>query len=386
MKAKFKKSITTRSTTTLFAISMLGILMTSTITMPYNSNVAIVHAATDSTAIMKKINGVKSGSYTYYYNSKNLVREDKEGKVQKLTDKITGDFYVTDNYIYYVTLDEGHLYSMKKDGSDKQRLAKSVRGILRIEGEHIYYRSSSLAIYRININGKGKEKILGITNSYNYIFSNGRMYYVSRVKDPKGNVSGYNISSVNMAGKNKKTYITIPVSDQGYDNFGFVTSKNYVYISSSTAIYKIDQVGKVHELYTSKAGESLEVLYASDNQAYFKVTARDSNTTLIQKIKANGSISTFVDCNDIGFSVDQGVKLEKSDGYFILYCYGDDSKGRAYILHKNGNLLREVPNKIKSFKHADISKVIIRDTNIYVSYIDPESGSTVYRTYGLNNE
>ena len=140
-----------------------------------------VHAAAISKDMLM-MEGKVSGQYTYYYDGK-AVRRTKDGKTsKKLTDKITGDFYLSGSNLYYLDDAKGAIYSRKKDGSKPVCLKKYVRKIIEVKSGFIYYINTSGETHRIAVDGSKRVKLLGASVSYNTLYTPEYIYYTKYTK------------------------------------------------------------------------------------------------------------------------------------------------------------------------------------------------------------
>ncbi len=184
-----------------------------------------------------------------------------------------GRVAVQGNWVYYSNSNYNHyLYKMRKDGSEKQILAKDIALGINVVGEWIYYtnedRSNAGGLYKIRIDGSQKTKIDSTTNYFVHVAN--EWIYVS---NPFGNRNIYRM-------KTDGTEKTLICSDRCNDiciigDWIYYTNRddNFIYKirtdGSSKSKVRSDLIG-----YDMAANGS--TIVCVDSNEYFKINTDGS--------------------------------------------------------------------------------------------------------------
>lgn len=146
----------------------------------------------------------------YYFKDKNLYSmKDNGSDRQKISDKNISYYEICGNMMYYIYENDGKSYiaKMKLNGKNNNvrigKLDDSEYVALHVKGNKIYYivheEEKTYKLYRMNKNGEKEERIYSFSEEIDYInMQDDAIYYV--VKD-----GGYKISTINYKAGNKGT-------------------------------------------------------------------------------------------------------------------------------------------------------------------------------------
>lgn len=329
---------------------------------------------------MLMIEGKVSGKYTYYYDGK-AIRRTKDGKTsKKLTDKITGDFYLSGSKLYYLDSAKGAIYSRNKDGSKPVCLKKYVRQIIEVKSGFIYYINTSGETHRIATDGSKKLKLLGASVSYNTLYTPEYIYYTKYTKGKDGYTNGYQFKRMRRDGTGNTTVLTLPLAENIDHQFSMTASKNYVYVTAGDTIYKIDANGEAQLVYTAEASQRVQLVQATDKTVYIAKEIEEFEPVL-QKISASGKVTNVFTPSKYGIYNIESMGIESAGEYKVLTCYGSESRNHYLILDKNYGFVQEIPNTLKKLPYSKCTKWKVSSTEVVVKY---EKGkSIIYQTYKI---
>lgn len=146
----------------------------------------------------------------YYFKDKNLYSiKDNGSDRQKVSDKNISYYEISGNTMYYIYENDGKSYiaKMKLNGKNNNvrigKLDDAEYVALHVKGNKIYYivyeEEKSYKLYRMNKNGEKEERIYSFSENIDYInMQDDAIYYVV-------NDGGYKISTINYKAGNKGT-------------------------------------------------------------------------------------------------------------------------------------------------------------------------------------
>lgn len=218
-------------------------------------------------------------------------------KTEKVTDGIMYYLNIVDNYIYCAEYDEddnqANLIKMKTNGKNKEILARNIdKHQITVVDKWVYYFKDD-NLYRVELNGTGREKVSSKTIRYYHIEDNW-IYYIY-VKE-----GAQYIAKMKLNGDDSEK-ITKADSDSNetFESLYIKNGKIY-YIASK----KNDDYDLVYYLYRmNKKGEKVEKICKLDEEvryinmqedAIYYTVLKDYDTCLIKSIKYNGTDKTTV--------------------------------------------------------------------------------------------
>lgn len=278
--------------------------------------------------------GVKD-NYIYFINKcdgSSLYRMDLNGdNSKKLIDKVVESFFIRDEWIYMINYDDNEetgfcINKVKLDGSILKKISTDIASNIVVSNGWIYYSNISDGgkIYKIDIEGKNKEKICDYEPLYMSVY-NEKIYFAEcntkdisksgklfRINSDGSNLIDLNIvalSQINVVnnqiyygqkdglymanidsnGKVKYSKICI------INPYGINVLNNTIYFTDSrnikkTKIYRSDINGdNIRKIYE---GGCIDNLYVIGNYIFFK---EGINNSKMKVIKSDGNdLQTFI--------------------------------------------------------------------------------------------
>lgn len=271
-----------------------------------------------------KIAIVEIGDTAYYQNYKDsskLYSYDFTSKNKKLLcdDKIKE--LVTDGqYLFYRNENDGRLYRINTDGSDKKQISQNPGTSMALDGENVYY-SEKDGIYRMKKDGSSRELVL-IPESedmyrYNMEVYEGKLYFSSGV--------GGGIFYVNLSepGSRAKAIYTAEAYDfqiyEGYLYFNIKTSESNLYRLN----LKDEKLQKIPNTVLRT-----QAFYLFKGKIFFDGFSSDSNSL------ATAPVSSIYSINIDGSGLEKCFVDAASDMLVTekrIYCYYPTSNGKLKV-------------------------------------------------------
>lgn len=175
--------------------------------------------------------------YVYYTKDGNGIYRNKiDGKKQEsriTSDKIYGDIYVDDDWIYYMNITDvsspagvpqaGYVYKIKTDGTGKTQVTQDVVSSFGYAKGYVYYSHLGSknsdgtitrdpeGIYRVNKSGGARKKIIDET-SYSIQVDGSYIYYVN--EDEDGDL--YKVKTTGNSNKYVKRNEAVSTAEHGF--------------------------------------------------------------------------------------------------------------------------------------------------------------------------
>jgi len=216
---------------------------------------------------------------TYAFN---LIREDKKsGEKTTLTDAAGGSLNVTKDWIYFVSVENGHVMRISKDGQTIETVIESGTTYLSVIGNTIYHMKTDydnpnnlpeeqcqvlasqgqMATYRrlYKTDVETKKSVLVSEEGFSACaIYGGRIYYLT---DGTDTWTTYNLYSMDLNGKDKRVEVDVPVAS---------------FLIQDGSLYYV-------RMYVDAArGNEIE-------------SAHDLDYTIVRKNLSDGSISTLAE-------------------------------------------------------------------------------------------
>lgn len=299
------------------------------------------------------------------YNFK-LVKENKDTKEKTvLTDAAGGSLNVTNDWIYFVDVENSYVKRISKDGQSIESVLETPVSYLITIGDSMYYiktdydnpnklseeQCQTLAsqgqmdtfkhLYKMDLNTK-KIKLVTDENIYSCSFYNDEIYYLTENEDEW---QAFNLCSVNLDGKSKQVIVDVPVASfiikddkLYYVNMYNTESKGNSIQSNSDLDYSIicknlitgetSQIGQEY-LTTYMNSNSEKLFFIALNREEFFNSMQEQNgnqisSTLYSMDYATGEIKQLIEgdvqifnvCENeiIVYIASQGMCRVKSDG------------------------------------------------------------------------
>ncbi|MNP09346.1 hypothetical protein D3C76_1014480 [compost metagenome] len=101
-------------------------------------------------------------NYFYYSDGWKLTKVKLDGSDKQILANSAFHVNVTGEYIYYTNNghQDGFIYKMKTDGSEKKKLNNDHASQIVVSGDSIYYTSYYNKLIRVDLEGKSKKKLL----------------------------------------------------------------------------------------------------------------------------------------------------------------------------------------------------------------------------------
>lgn len=141
--------------------------------------------------------------YTYGYSQGNIYKMDKNGNnLEKIVDNIKHDFFIENDYIYYIDKDSRSLYRADLDGDNKVELVKGRITINAVTDKFISYTDSSayvggdsnfIGILFLDTNENYK-----IDSPNGFYANNNEMYFYAWKYDIENNIATYTLYYVDV--------------------------------------------------------------------------------------------------------------------------------------------------------------------------------------------
>ncbi|MCR4779070.1 MAG: DUF5050 domain-containing protein [Lachnospiraceae bacterium] len=270
----------------------------------------------------------------YKYTSKMASQGTKPTIIKK---NVT-DYTFFDNRLIYVTNDGMYVLKMTDLKAKPLKLAKYIWGILGFDNGYVYYRKSS-GWFRVKLNGKGKEKLLG-GDKYEVALKDGLLYYSTYLGDKE--IMGAKLKSIDPDTKEKRSYIRT----SNKKRYSFFEVEGELFTSNGKDLYKLNsstgqfyKLGNENDLDINCSGKgdgcfySIDKTYIEDIEAGtedYIVKVYEINTDGDQKILHSFSYSTDR-INDEG-----AYRFTQNGNYNILTNY-DDSSTTIYLYDNDFN-------------------------------------------------
>jgi len=318
--------------------------------------------------------GKTSAKYTYYYDG-NSLRRTKDGKVSsRLAGKIQGEFYLDAQNVYYVGAASRAIYRRKKDGSSPVCLKKYVKQIVEVKDGYIYYINTSGETWRITVDGKKRNKLLGASAIYNTLYTNEYIYYTNYTSGKDGFTNGYQLKRIRRDGSGSTILLRLPLAQKINHRFSMAASKRYVYFTAGDAIYRIDGKGNANLLYQAEACQRMQIIRATDKTVYIANEREEEFEPVIQKVSMSGKVQTLLNLGEQGIHQIEKINIAISGDWQIITCYGSESLNRIFILDSKYQILQEIPKSAENLAGSKCVRVRINGKQIYVKY---EKGKSI---------
>ncbi len=287
---------------------------------------------------------VQDGNWIYYIEIDDsepvgICRVKNSGKkIEKVAD---GNFFqlnIIDNYIYCVEEDDDqyNLVRMKKNGKDKEILARDIEDdyYITVTEKWIYYPKNS-NLYRVRTNGTERTKISDKNISYYqvdgnwiyYIYATDSSEYIAKMKtngeetEKIAKIEEDNESFEKLLVKGGKIYYIVSERDKDY---------NYEY-----SLYKMNKKGTKQEKIC-KLDNNIYSISMQEDCIYYTTTP-DYSDYSIKSIKYNGTEKTTIQKDDEEIEV-----INVVEDWIIYGTYNGDYEEILKMVSKDGDKEKEL--------------------------------------------
>lgn len=356
----------------------------------YSDNDVMAKTKKDSVKIqvLKAVNGVKSGKYTYYLDKTTLKRAKKNAKAKVIVKK-ADRFKLSGKYVFY---NKGtKLYRIKKDGTGKSKLiAKHCNHIQEIKGNRIIY-AGAYGKFTVKTDGKGNKKIFSYSQGFTRVGD--RLYYEKDICNEKGEKTGIEIRSKKMDG-------TDDVSEKVFDHkdvFTYVADNRFHvlcrdWVDCTKIQISTKQTDGTWSVVENKCPYFFDHAGVVDDKLFFFYSGTSTvdpekgleASTKLYQLNADGSQTEYLDleANKMLCFYNLG-DFYTTGKYLVMEDYGDDGGHAYYIIDKK---TKKVIKKIGIGKFAyddeEHIKIKIIGSKVYVMR-GGNGGKTGYNIYQL---
>lgn len=188
------------------------------------------------------------GNYIYYINGNDgyiyKVKKDGSNKVQ-LSNAKAVNLTVKGSYVYYLNAEDMAVYSMKTDGTKLTKLSPDGLEVFQFafEGENLYYvNGADVFVYKTNYNFENPTLVVKKEVGSTFTIQDGNLYYstINLEKSKVGNeedVSSainsnymFDVYKVDLKTNEEKMISTVPLNNQ----VGFNVKDKYLYFTDNT--------------------------------------------------------------------------------------------------------------------------------------------------------
>ena len=222
---------------------------------------------------------------TFIPNSTQNVQGNTTGNIVN-----GGHVAIQGDRIYYSNgIDDGKLYTMKTDGSSKQKLCDDDAFNINVVGGWIYYcnRIDNWRIYRIKTDGSNRQKLNNAVSSELYVIGD-KIYCEQGYSEIYGEEAGRYTMKTDGSGKQRLGYN----SPEDYDSLKDYDNLKNIYISDGK-IYCTAHENDSLNLYVMKSSGSGKQKLSDDIRGDIVAIVRDriyySTNSAIYTIKIDGS-------------------------------------------------------------------------------------------------
>lgn len=289
---------------------------------------------------------VKDGGWIYYTatDGDEIVGINKVkangSKIEKIAEGNFSEINIIGNKIYCLEYDEDdykiNLISMKKNGKDKETLARDVDLETVIAVDKWVYYSKNDNLYRVKLDGTDREKISSKNILYYQI--EGKWIYYIYEKDS----SSY-IAKMKLDGEDSEKIAKIDTSDE-YKEYQelYVKGGKIYYVMSKVNdeydteyyLYKMNKKGENVEK-VCKLGTSLTTINMQADAIYYTVK-KDYKEYEINSVNYNGTEKTMI-------KEEETVGKMNIVGDWIMYLgYNDDDELVVKMLSIDGEKSKEL--------------------------------------------
>jgi len=232
------------------------------------------------------------GNHIFYIDSKdsNIVKLKTNGKDRKvLVENVDmKEITISGKYLYY--FDDSYLYRINVNGENKKRILDKTLDYYQIVGNYIYYSyidNGSYSISKVKIDGENNEKISEECGKSFWVNGND-IYYMYLNKKTENSSFMYELYKIGTNGKNKKKITEIsdklePYTINFYNKMVYYTKRDD---SGKIAIYKMDLKGKKETKVVDINGYATNINLHNDYVYY--PDQNENGDIQIYRIKTNG--------------------------------------------------------------------------------------------------